>query len=115
MLRKVFVIAAALALAGAPALAAGPHPCEPRAHAQGPDIDPDTGDVIQRPGTTADHFKRPFPNAAAAAASNGGAIPPDLSVMAKAREGGPRYIYSVLTGYTKAPAGFDMHNLSPPA
>ena len=80
-----------------------------------PDISTtDTGDVIQRPGTTADHFKRPFPNAFAAAASNGGAIPPDLSVMAKAREGGPRQIYSILTGYTKAPVGFDMHQLSPP-
>jgi ubiquinol-cytochrome c reductase cytochrome c1 subunit len=67
------------------------------------DIDSDTGDPIKRPATSADRFPRPFPNDAAAAASNGGKAPPDLSVMAKAREGGPDYIYSILTGFQKTP------------
>jgi ubiquinol-cytochrome c reductase cytochrome c1 subunit len=181
MLRKVLVIAAALAFAGgAPALAAGPYePREMHWGFEGPfgkfdqeqlqrgykvfsevcqnchsadlmsyrtlgekggpfwnpkypnpnenpvvkaiaagvtvdDIDPDTGDKITRPGTTADRFKRPFPNEPAARASNGGALPPDLSVITKAREGGPRYVYSILTGYNRAPTGFDMAMLTTP-
>jgi ubiquinol-cytochrome c reductase cytochrome c1 subunit len=76
---------------------------------QVPDIDGETGDAIQRPATPADHFPSPFPNEAAARASNGGALPPDLSVMAKAREGGPAYIDSILTGYKDpAPAGLEV-------
>jgi ubiquinol-cytochrome c reductase cytochrome c1 subunit len=50
----------------------------------------------------------PFPNEAAARASNGGAAPPDLSVITKSREGGPDYIYSLLTGYVNAPAGLTV-------
>jgi ubiquinol-cytochrome c reductase cytochrome c1 subunit len=73
-----------------------------------PDIDPDTGDAIQRTATPADYFKAPFPNEAAARASNGGANPPDLSVIVKAREGGARYIYSILTGYKTPPAGLTV-------
>jgi ubiquinol-cytochrome c reductase cytochrome c1 subunit len=69
------------------------------------DIDTDTGDVISRPATPADKFPAPFANDFAAAASNGGKAPPDLSVMAKAREGGPAYIYSLLTGFRSPPAG----------
>lgn len=72
------------------------------------DIDSETGDVIERPGTSADRFPNPFPNEAAARASNGGAMPPDLSVMAKARHHGPQYIYSLLTGYEKPPAGLKV-------
>ena len=72
---------------------------------QVPDIDPDTGDPIKRDAGSADRFPAPFPNEAAARASNGGALPPDLSVIAKAREGGPAYVYSILTGYHDAPAG----------
>lgn len=72
------------------------------------DIDSETGDVVQRPGTSADKFPNPFPNEPAARASNGGALPPDLSTMAKARELGPRYIYSLLTGYEEAPAGLTL-------
>ena len=68
------------------------------------DIDSETGDVIKRPGTAADRFPKPFPNEPAARASNGGALPPDLSTMAKAREGGPAYIYSILTGYKAPPS-----------
>lgn len=75
---------------------------------QVPDIDSETGDAIQRPATTSDHFKNPFPNEAAARAANGGALPPDLSLMAKAREGGPAYIYSLLTGFEQAPAGLKV-------
>ena len=72
------------------------------------DIDSETGDDIHRPATSADHFPAPFPNEPAARASNGGALPPDLSVIAKAREGGPAYIYSLLTGYTPPPAGLTV-------
>ena len=72
------------------------------------DIDPDTGDPIKRPAIPADKFAAPFPNEAAAAASNGGKAPPDLSVMAKAREGGPAYIYSILTGFVAPPKGLTI-------
>lgn len=74
------------------------------------DIDSETGDVIQRPGTSADRFPNPFPNEPAARASNGGALPPDLSNMAKARDGGPRYIYSLLTGFVEPPEGLTVPN-----
>ena len=73
-----------------------------------PDLDQDTGDAIMRPATPSDHFKSPFPNDIAARASNGGALPPDLSLIAKAREGGPAYIYSILTGYVPVPAGLTV-------
>jgi ubiquinol-cytochrome c reductase cytochrome c1 subunit len=72
------------------------------------DIDSETGDPVTRPGTSADHFPAPFPNEPAARASNGGALPPDLSVLAKAREGGPAYIYSILTGFTAPPHGMTV-------
>lgn len=73
-----------------------------------PDVDTDTGDKIQRPATAADTFRAPFANEYAARASNGGALPPDLSVITKARDGGPQYIYSLLTGYMPAPAGLTV-------
>jgi len=73
-----------------------------------PDLDPDTGDPIQRSATPADHFRNPYPNEIAAAASNGGKAPPDLSVMARAREGGPQYIYSILSGYIDPPPGLTI-------
>jgi ubiquinol-cytochrome c reductase cytochrome c1 subunit len=69
------------------------------------DVDTDTGDVVSRPATPADKFPAPFANDYAAAASNGGKAPPDLSVMAKAREGGPAYVYSLLTGFKALPHG----------
>ncbi len=73
------------------------------------DIDNDSGDAIKRPGTSADYFVPPFANRTAAAAANGGAIPPDMSLLSAAREGGPRYIYSVVTGDgTTAPAGLTI-------
>ncbi len=72
------------------------------------DIDSETGEAIMRDATTADKFPNPYPNATAAAAGNGGAAPPDLSVMAKARHDGANYIYSLLSGYVPAPAGLKM-------
>lgn len=63
----------------------------------------DDGDMFMRPGRPSDHFLSPFPNEKAARAANGGAFPPDLSLMAKAREDGPDYIYSLLTGFGKKP------------
>lgn len=73
------------------------------------DIDSETGDTVQRPGTSADRFPNPFPNEAAARASNGGALPPDLSVMAKARHHGTHYIYSLVGfGYVEPPKGLKV-------
>ena len=72
------------------------------------DVDTTTGDPIKRPGAPADAFPSPYPNATAAAAANGGATPPDHSTIAKAREGGAEYIYSLLTGYRDAPAGLKV-------
>jgi len=72
------------------------------------DIDSDTGDPISRPAMPADRFPAPFANDVAAAASNGGKAPPDLSLMAKAREGGPNYIYSLLTGFRNPPPGLTI-------
>lgn len=63
-----------------------------------PDLN-DDGAPIERPARLSDSFKKPFPNAAAAAAANNGKAPPDLSVIVKAREGGADYIYAILTGY----------------
>ena len=59
----------------------------------------DVGDYDYRPARTSDTFKSPYPNDAAARAANGGALPPDLSVITKAREGGASYVYSLLSGY----------------
>jgi ubiquinol-cytochrome c reductase cytochrome c1 subunit len=78
------------------------------AQAQIADIDTETGEPIMRDGTAADRFPNPYPNATAAAAANGGAAPPDLSVMAKARSGGANYIYSLLTGYEAVPEGLQI-------
>ncbi len=77
----------------------------------------DDGQMFERPGLASDRFPSPFPNEQAARNANGGALPPDLSLITKAREGwtgtfnqlingigGPNYVYSVLTGYEQAPA-----------
>jgi ubiquinol-cytochrome c reductase cytochrome b/c1 subunit len=83
----------------------------------------DQGQMFQRPGNIADHFPPPFPNDQAARAALGGALPPDFSVIAKARgyewgfpqfvidafidyqEDGPDYIHALLNGYADPPAG----------
>jgi len=64
------------------------------------DIDRETGEATERAGRPSDHFRRPYANRAAAAAANGGAVPPDLSVINLARKGGADYTHAILTGYT---------------
>jgi len=71
---------------------------------QVPGIDPSTGEATMRPGLPTDYFPSPYPNTVAAAAANNNAIPPDLSLMAKARHDGSAYVYSLLTGYQAQPA-----------
>ncbi len=86
----------------------------------------DQGEMFQRPGKLADYFPPPFPNDQAARNANGGALPPDMSVLAKARsvergfpwfifdaftqyqEDGPDYIHAILNGYEDPPAGFTL-------
>ena len=74
-----------------------------------PGIDPNTGETNTRPGTPTDYFPSPFANDVMAAAANNNAIPPDLSLMAKARHDGPAYVYSLLTGY-RDPSKFGLTN-----
>ena len=66
------------------------------------------GEMFTRPGRLSDKFVSPFPNVKAAAAANGGAYPPDMSVLAKARKGGANYIYSLLMGYDDAPENLEL-------
>jgi ubiquinol-cytochrome c reductase cytochrome c1 subunit len=67
------------------------------------------GTALMRPGIPADHFPPPFPNEQAARTANSGALPPDLSVIVKARAGGADYVYSVVTGFhQKPPGGFKV-------
>ena len=68
----------------------------------------DDGQPATRPALPSDHFRSPFPNEKAARAANNGALPPDQSVIEKAREGGAVYIYDLLTGYADPPAGMKM-------
>jgi ubiquinol-cytochrome c reductase cytochrome b/c1 subunit len=86
----------------------------------------DQGQMFERPGKLADRFPPPFPNDQAARAALGGGLPPDMSVLAKARsvergfpwfifdaftqyqEDGPDYIHAILNGYEDPPAGFTL-------
>ncbi|MGH6866749.1 MAG: cytochrome c1 [Methyloceanibacter sp.] len=68
----------------------------------------DKGEMFQRPATPSDRFRMPFANDAAARTMNNGALPPDLSVIVKARPRGADYVYALLTGYRKPPQGFEM-------
>jgi len=63
------------------------------------------GDMFVRPAKLSDKFLMPYENEKAAQAANGGAYPPDMSVLAKARSGGADYLYSVLLGYEAPPSG----------
>lgn len=63
----------------------------------------DNGEMFKRPGKPSDKFVSPFANEKAARTANGGAYPPDMSVLVKARAGGADYIYSVLMGYDDKP------------
>ena len=69
-----------------------------------PGIDPNSGEANTRPGVPTDYFPKPYANDIAARAANNNAIPPDLSLMAKARHNGAAYTYSLLTGYQAQPA-----------
>jgi len=91
--------------AQAKAIAAGYKiPAEPNDKGE---IFDEKGNRLTRPGVLADHFPAPFPNEEAARTANGGALPPDLSLIIKARQGGPNYVYSILTGFgQKPPHGF---------
>ena len=65
----------------------------------GPNSD---GEMFTRPAKLSDKFVMPYENVEAAKAANGGAYPPDMSVLAKARKGGADYIYSLLLGYEES-------------
>ena len=66
------------------------------------------GEMFTRPAKLSDKFVKPYENVKAAQAANGGAYPPDMSVLAKARSGGVDYIYSVLLGYEDPPSGVTL-------
>ena len=67
--------------------------------AEQPSVNADTGEAAPRKSVASDHFPSVYPNEVAARAANNGALPPDLSLMAKAREGGANYIHALLLGY----------------
>ena len=71
----------------------------------GPNAD---GEMFTRPGKLSDKFVMPYENVKAAQAANGGAYPPDMSVLVKARSGGANYIYSLLQGYEDPPTGITL-------
>jgi ubiquinol-cytochrome c reductase cytochrome c1 subunit len=68
----------------------------------------DEGEMFERPGKLTDALPKPYQNEEAGRAANGGALPPDLSLMVKARHSGQDYLFSLLTGYCDAPAGKAM-------
>ncbi|PCJ24184.1 MAG: cytochrome c1 [Rickettsiales bacterium] len=71
----------------------------------GPDNE---GDMFERKALPSDNFVPPYPNEQAARASNNGAFPADLSLVVKARPDGANYLFSLLTGYSDAPAGVTL-------
>ena len=66
------------------------------------------GEMFTRPAKLSDKFVMPYENVEASKAANGGAYPPDMSVLAKARKGGADYIYSLLLGYDEPPADIKL-------
>ena len=68
----------------------------------------DQGEMYQRPGKPSDPIPGPFPNDQAARAANNGALPPDLSLIVKERDGGPDYVYAILTGFKEVPKDFKL-------
>ena len=68
----------------------------------------DDGEMYTRPGKLSDKFVMPYDNVKAAQAANGGAYPPDMSVLVKARGDGVDYIYSLLQGYEDPPVGMSL-------
>ncbi len=71
----------------------------------GPD---EFGETFLRPGKASDYVPDPFPNEAVARMANGGALPPDLSLMTKARANGPDYVYNLMIGYVDPPADVEL-------
>jgi ubiquinol-cytochrome c reductase cytochrome c1 subunit len=69
-----------------------------------PALNPETGEPTTRKALPSDHFPSPYANETAARGANNNALPPDLSLITKAREGGAAYVYSILTGYRDQPA-----------
>ena len=69
-----------------------------------PSINEKTGEPATRKALPSDQIPSPYPNEIAARAANNNALPPDLSLITKAREGGAAYVYSLISGYAKAPA-----------
>lgn len=70
----------------------------------------DQGDMFERPGRPSDKFVSPFANDQAARVANGGALPPDLSLMTKARAGGADYVAALMSGYAEAQGGIEMQS-----
>lgn len=68
----------------------------------------DDGEMFEREGKPSDQWPAPFPNDKAAAAANGGAVPPDLTLITKARKKGPDYLYALMTGYVDPPPDFEL-------
>ncbi|KAK4726618.1 hypothetical protein R3W88_031535 [Solanum pinnatisectum] len=68
----------------------------------------DEGEMFTRPGKLSDRFPQPYANEAAARFANGGAYPPDLSLITKARHNGQNYVFALLTGYRDPPAGVSI-------
>ena len=66
------------------------------------------GEMFTRPARPSDRFVSPYPNIQAATAANGGAYPPDMSVLVKSRKGGADYIYSILMGYEEPPSNIKL-------
>jgi len=66
------------------------------------------GEMFTRPAKLSDKFVMPYENAQAATAANGGAYPPDMSVLVKARKGGADYVYSLLLGYEDPPVDMEL-------
>jgi ubiquinol-cytochrome c reductase cytochrome c1 subunit len=71
---------------------------------ESPSINPETGEAATRKNIPSDHFPSPYANEVAGRAANNNALPPDLSLIAKAREGGATYVHALLTGYAEQPA-----------
>ena len=68
----------------------------------------DSGTATERPALPSDHFRAPFPSDTAARAANNGALPPDHSLIEKAREGGATYLFALLNGYRDPPTDMKM-------
>lgn len=77
---------------------------------QVPSVNPQTGEPATRKAIPADHFPSPYLNETQARAANNNALPPDLSLITKAREGGAAYVESLITGYQNPPANLPREN-----